>query len=88
MLRNKHSFQPGQSAGAEQDGFAGDYTKEPGFVSYFELCMLEKQGGWTRRQDNDGNTYMTKDKLWAGFDTPAAIKRKVESKLNKTFYKG
>ena len=76
VLRNANQFQAGQSARAEKDGFPGPFTDEKGFVSYAEICKMVGDGTWTKRTDTDTNIYVTKDKLWAGFDTPNSVLRK------------
>ena len=41
-------------------GKGGEWTEEPGFLAYYEICRLIKDGGWTEKQDSDGNTYIYK----------------------------
>ena len=76
VLRNANQFQPGQSARAEKDGFPGPFTDEKGFVSYAEICKMVGDGTWTKRTDTDSNVYVTKEKMWAGYDTPNSVLRK------------
>lgn len=77
VLKDPGQFQPGQSARAEKDGFPGPFTEEDGFVSYAEMCKMV-DGGWTKRTDSDSNVYVTKGKMWAGYDTPNSVLRKME----------
>ena len=55
------STRPGASSSGE-GGTPGKYTEEAGFLSYFEICLLKKEGGWTDATDSDGNPYMYKVK--------------------------
>ena len=41
-------------------GTPGKFTEEEGFLSYFEVCSLLAEGGWTETSDSDGNPYMYK----------------------------
>ena len=41
-------------------GTPGKFTEEAGFLSYYEICLLKKEGGWTEKTDSDGNPYMVK----------------------------
>ena len=86
ILRNADRFEPGQSASVEREAFAGPFTQEKGFISYLEICSLEKEGGWTKRRDSDGNVYMTKGKQWIGFDTPGSVLRKVNGTFGGQFF--
>ena len=76
LLNDQNNFLPGPSA-TISGGFAGAYTQENGYVSYVELCLMDQEGGWTKRADSEGNFYMTKGKMWAGLDTHDTIKKKV-----------
>ena len=44
-------------------GKGGEYTEEPGFLAYYEICRLVNQGGWTEETDSDGNTFIYKVSL-------------------------
>lgn len=71
------SSEPG-AASSGDGGTQGRYTEEAGFLSYFEICLLKKEGGWTEKTDSDGNPFMVKGDQWIGYDTPASIKRKMK----------
>ena len=53
------SSNPGASSTGD-GGTPGKYTEEAGFLSYYEICLLKKEGGWTEKTDSDGNPYMFK----------------------------
>lgn len=50
---------PGSRSTGE-GGAPGNYTEEAGFLSYYEVCGLLAEGGWTRARDSDGNPFMHK----------------------------
>ena len=57
-LQNGVSPVPGaKSSGAGEEG---KYTEEPGFLAYYEICSLIKEGGWTEGADSDNNPYIHK----------------------------
>ena len=52
------------AASSGDGGSPGKFTEEAGFLSYFEICLLKKEGGWTETQDSDGNPFMFKVKYF------------------------
>jgi chitinase len=60
-------------------GTVGPFTKEAGFVAYFEICRWLQEGGWQELQDEAGSPYLVKGDQWIGYDT-------VDSVLNKMDY--
>ena len=48
------------AASSGKGGTPGNYTEEEGFLAYFEVCSLLKEGGWMEETDSDGNPYMHK----------------------------
>ena len=50
------------AASSGDGGSPGKFTEEAGFLSYFEICLLKKEGGWTETEDSDGNPFMFKVK--------------------------
>ena len=53
------------------------YTREPGFLSYYEVCE-KLQSGWTRVWDNAGKVpYAYYGNEWVGFEDPESLKIKV-----------
>lgn len=75
-LANANNWKPrAPSAGAGQ---VGEYTKEAGFVAYFEICEWLRDGGWTERADEAGSPYAVKGDQWVGYDTVDSIKEKTD----------
>ena len=58
-------------------GLEGPYTKEAGFLAYYEICSELERGGWDLRRDEMGGPYMVKGDQWVGFDDPQYITQKV-----------
>ena len=51
-------------------------------MAYSEICRLLTEGGWSQRLDTNGNPYIVKGDQWIGYDTVAAVKRKMDFVLN------
>ncbi|XP_033630491.1 chitotriosidase-1-like [Asterias rubens] len=65
-------------APAKSGGTPGKYTREGGFLSYYEICMDLKHG-MTSAWDTDRQVvYAFKGDQWVGYDNPRSIKQKVE----------
>ncbi|KAK3588540.1 hypothetical protein CHS0354_028957 [Potamilus streckersoni] len=64
-----------KAAGAGQ---AGEYTREGGFLAYYEICQLLKNGGQKYYVTEQKVPYMVKGDLWAGYDDPDSLRFKVD----------
>ena len=82
VLNDAANYLPGNTATSKKEGFSGPYTQENGFLAYFEICTMAKEGSWITSQDDDGNVYMRNGNKWVGFDTPGAVERKVRYCIN------
>lgn len=60
------------------DGDAGSFTKEPGYVAYYEICTWLQEGGWEEHLDPAGSPYMVKGDQWVGYDSVDFIRTKME----------
>lgn len=68
--------------GAPANGKAtpGNYTRESGFLSYYEICNK----GLTVVQDNPAKApYGYKDDQWVGYDDEESLKLKVNSLIKE-----
>lgn len=75
-LANPNNSQPkAPIAGAGQ---VGPYTKEAGFVAYFEICQWLEEGGWQELEDPAGSPYIVKGDQWIGYDTVDSITNKMQ----------
>ena len=59
-------------------GTVGPYTKEAGFVAYFEICDWLQQGGWQELKDEAGSPYLVKGDQWIGYDNVESITNKMD----------
>lgn len=67
----------GMNAPAADAGKSGPYTQAAGFLSYFEVCKLLKDG-WTKEWNEEQKIpYAFKEDQWVGYDDPKSIKIKV-----------
>ncbi|KAI9560101.1 hypothetical protein GHT06_014111 [Daphnia sinensis] len=75
-LANPSNTQPrAPIAGA---GTVGPYTKEAGFVAFFEICKWLQEGGWQELQDPAGSPYIVKGDQWIGYDTVQSVTMKMD----------
>jgi len=59
-------------------GSPGTYTREPGYLAYYEICE-RLNAGWTEVWDDEGQVpYAHGDGDWVGFDNVRSIEYKVE----------
>lgn len=59
-------------------GAAGPYTREGGYLAYYEVCE-KLNAGWTSVWDDEGKVpYAHGDGDWVGYDNPDSIQYKVE----------
>ena len=72
-------------AEASGSGSPGEYTRESGFLSFFEVCNYVKFNNWTRAWSTEHMTpYAYNDTQWVGYDDEESIRIKV-FKLIKHF---
>ena len=75
----------GLNAPTSAAGQAGKFTREAGFLAYYEICHNVKQDGWTVHCAMDGidgctdvhTPYAFKGRQWVSYDDRESIKRKV-----------
>lgn len=80
-LHNPQRTEPfAPSAGPGRAGLA---TGEEGYLSYYEVCLIQKSGkATTRRDDYWLSPYLFFDDQWIGFDDVSSIRTKVEYARN------
>lgn len=79
---------PGRSGpGAPIKGLGkeGRYTQEKGFLSYFEICELQSEGGWRTQVDRAGSPFMVKGDQWVGYEDAISIANKVNTPRARDF---
>lgn len=58
-------------------GTAGEYTREAGFLSYYEICEMLHHGANYIWDDEMKVPYLVKGDQWVGFDDERAIRHKM-----------
>ncbi|XP_062997962.1 chitotriosidase-1-like [Elgaria multicarinata webbii] len=71
------SSQTGVNAPASGPGTAGQYTKEAGFLAYYEICDFKK-GATTVMIPEQKVPYSFKGNQWVGYDDVDSVKNKVK----------
>ena len=59
-------------------GKKGVYTEEKGFLAYYEVCSLIREGGWQQTTDPAGSPYMYKGDQWIGYDDVHFVTQKMQ----------
>ena len=62
---------------AKTVGKEGKHTREQGFMSYYEVCTEQRNGGWVLDRDETGGPYMSKGDQWISYDDSSYIEQKV-----------
>ncbi|XP_061195456.1 probable chitinase 10 [Saccostrea echinata] len=71
---NNGLFAPDRGNG----GQAGRYTREAGFLAYYEICEMLKSGGTRHWIPEMEVPYVVKGDQWIGYDDPQSLKYKVD----------
>ncbi|XP_017755457.1 PREDICTED: probable chitinase 3 [Eufriesea mexicana] len=72
-------------APASGGGKAGEYTKESGFLAYYEICEMLRNGGAYVWDDEMKVPYMVYNDQWVGFDDEKSIRLKMDWLKNKGY---
>lgn len=67
----------GPNAPATEGGKAGEYTKESGFLAYYEICELLNNGAVYVWDEEMKVPYLVDGDQWVGFDDERAIRNKM-----------
>ncbi|PVD37544.1 hypothetical protein C0Q70_00138 [Pomacea canaliculata] len=67
----------GVGAPAPRAGTAGEYTREAGFKSYYEICNMKTRGGTVVFHEEHRAPYMYLGDQWVGFDHQISLREKV-----------
>lgn len=58
-------------------GAAGTYTKEAGYLAYYEVCELLSKGASTHTIADQHVPYLVSGNQWVGYDNEASLREKV-----------
>ncbi|XP_027717021.1 acidic mammalian chitinase-like, partial [Vombatus ursinus] len=70
--------QHGIGAPASGPGAAGTYTREAGFLAYYEICLFLKDGAIEVWDDYGKVPYAYKGNVWVGYDNPKSFQIKAD----------
>lgn len=79
--------QHGMNAPTSGGGKAGEFTRESGFLAYYEICDMLKQGASYHWDEEQAVPYAVQGDQWVGFDDELSIRNKVKW-LNEQGYAG
>ncbi|XP_071870555.1 chitinase 7 [Bombus fervidus] len=65
-------------APASGGGKAGEYTKESGFLAYYEICEMLQNGAAYVWDDEMKVPYLVQNEQWVGFDDEKSIRGKMD----------
>ena len=69
----------GYGAPALQGGEPGTFTREKGYLAFYEICDYQKNQGWTKARDpTTGLPFAYKGNQWVGYDDTEQIRKKSE----------
>ena len=66
------------NSAAKDGGKAGDFTREAGFLSYYEVCQMLLDGASYIWDDEMKVPYLVKGDQWVGFDDERSIRNKMD----------
>lgn len=79
--------QNGMNSPTSGGGKAGEFTKEAGFLAFYEICDMLKQGATYYWDEEQAVPYAVQGDQWVGFDDELSIRNKVKW-LNEQGYAG
>lgn len=75
----------GMNAPSAGGGKAGEYTREAGFLSFYEICEMLKEGAVYFWDDEQKVPYAVHGDLWVGFDDERSIREKMKWLLENDY---
>lgn len=76
QLAQRSKYLPGATAG--EKGIKGKWTREDGFLSYYEICQHIEKDSWKVEWDSEAMVpYAHRGKHWVGFDNEKSLEIKV-----------
>nr|KAG5713385.1 hypothetical protein BaRGS_024933 [Batillaria attramentaria] len=74
-LASESNFDLGDPA--PRAGQAGQFTREAGFIAYYEVCDLKNRGGQIEYSNEQKVPYIHLGTQWVGYDNPESLREKV-----------
>uniref|UniRef100_A0A182S9A2 chitinase n=1 Tax=Anopheles maculatus TaxID=74869 RepID=A0A182S9A2_9DIPT len=78
---------PGEGSPAIGPGTAGDDTRQPGMLAYYEICQRVRKQKWKVGRDPDmkSGPYATNGEQWVGYDDPVSVTAKARYVMKSGF---
>ncbi|KAH8339656.1 hypothetical protein KR067_012162, partial [Drosophila pandora] len=86
-LEKSHENRVGEGIPTTGPGEAGELTKQPGMLAYYEICQRIRTSKWLSGRDptrKSGPYAMFKDQ-WVGYEDPSSIEAKARYAANNNF---
>ncbi|CAG2111636.1 unnamed protein product [Medioppia subpectinata] len=75
----------GMNAATSGGGKAGEFSREAGFLAFYEICEMMKNGATYIWDDEQKVPYLVDGDQWVGFDDERSIKAKVKWLLDNDY---
>lgn len=87
MLKDSHTNLVGEGTPSRGPGNAGEITRQPGMLAYYEICQLIRKQKWLSGRDASGKSgpYATSRNQWVGYEDPESIAVKAKYVVNSGF---
>uniref|UniRef100_A0A182LZU2 Chitinase n=1 Tax=Anopheles culicifacies TaxID=139723 RepID=A0A182LZU2_9DIPT len=78
---------PGEGSPTIGPGTAGDDTRQPGMLAYYEICQRVRKQKWKVGRDADmkSGPYATNGDQWVGYDDPVSVTAKARYVMKSGF---
>lgn len=86
-LANPSQRLVGEGVASSGPGEAGELTKQPGMLAYYEICQRIRKQKWQSGRDAErksGPYAMSRDQ-WVGYEDPASVEAKARYAVNNDF---
>lgn len=87
MLKDLHTNLVGEGTPSRGPGNAGEITRQPGMLAYYEICQLIRKQKWLNGRDGSGKSgpYATSRNQWVGYEDPESVANKAKYVMNSGF---
>ncbi|KAJ8321283.1 hypothetical protein KUTeg_001141 [Tegillarca granosa] len=73
-LQDRRKTAPGSPSSGGSD--KGSYTKEPGYLAYYEVCDIIQNGGSSKWIEDQKVPYLVYNGQWIGYDDARSFREK------------
>lgn len=84
MLKDFHTNLVGEGTPSRGPGNAGEITRQPGMLAYYEVCQMIRKQKWQSGRDGSGKSgpYATSRNQWVGYEDPLSVAIKAQYVVN------